>query len=66
MKLEPYAHVNKKALDQYVNFTEQRDQLEVRLTELDAGKESIQRLITVLDLIKVRAKILPARLIFLL
>ena len=48
-KLQKYAHVNKKALDQYVNFTEQRDQLQLRLEELDAGKDAIVNLITVLD-----------------
>ncbi|KAJ0259044.1 hypothetical protein HA466_0077360 [Hirschfeldia incana] len=42
-------HVNKKALDQYVNFTEQREELEKRKAELDAGDEKIKELVTVLD-----------------
>lgn len=31
--------MNKKALDQYVNFTEQREELQKRQGELDAGDE---------------------------
>jgi ABC-type glutathione transport system ATPase component len=41
--------VNKKALDQYVTFTEQRTQLAQRKEELDTGEESIKELIAVLD-----------------
>uniref|UniRef100_A0A0D9YLX5 SMC hinge domain-containing protein n=1 Tax=Oryza glumipatula TaxID=40148 RepID=A0A0D9YLX5_9ORYZ len=36
-QLQQFSHVNKKALDQYVNFTEQREQLQRRRAELDAG-----------------------------
>uniref|UniRef100_A0A0D3F0B5 SMC hinge domain-containing protein n=1 Tax=Oryza barthii TaxID=65489 RepID=A0A0D3F0B5_9ORYZ len=35
-QLQQFSHVNKKALDQYVNFTEQREQLQRRRAELDA------------------------------
>jgi len=44
--------VNKKALDQYVNFTEQREELHKRQAELDSGDEKIRELISVLDLRK--------------
>ena len=37
--LGKYAHVNQKALDQYVSFTEQREELERRQGELDKGDE---------------------------
>jgi structural maintenance of chromosome 3 (chondroitin sulfate proteoglycan 6) len=36
--LKAYGHVNKKARDQYVSFTEQRDQLIARREELTRGK----------------------------
>ncbi|XP_013744005.1 structural maintenance of chromosomes protein 3 [Brassica napus] len=48
-QLQQFSHVNKKALDQYVNFTEQREELQKRQAELDAGDEKIKELITVLD-----------------
>ncbi|CAK4250678.1 unnamed protein product [Aphanomyces euteiches] len=48
-KLKSYSHVNKKALDQYVSFSEQRSTLIARKEELDAGDESIKELIEVLD-----------------
>ncbi|RHY34156.1 hypothetical protein DYB32_002485 [Aphanomyces invadans] len=48
-KLKSFAHVNKKALDQYVNFSEQRETLMSRKEELDMGDESIKELIEVLD-----------------
>ncbi|XP_038693265.1 structural maintenance of chromosomes protein 3 [Tripterygium wilfordii] len=48
-QLQQFSHVNKKALDQYVNFTEQREELQNRQAELDAGDEKIGELITVLD-----------------
>ncbi|KAJ4903085.1 Structural maintenance of chromosomes protein 3 [Raphanus sativus] len=48
-QLQQFSHVNKKALDQYVNFTEQREELQQRQAELDAGDEKIKELITVLD-----------------
>ncbi|XP_062026353.1 structural maintenance of chromosomes protein 3-like isoform X2 [Rosa rugosa] len=48
-QLQQFSHVNKKALDQYVNFTEQREELQRRQAELDAGDEKIAELISVLD-----------------
>jgi len=47
--LKKYSHVNKKAVEQYNNFTKQRDQLIQRQTELEKSSESIQELIEVLD-----------------
>mmetsp|Transcript_57614 Transcript_57614/g.115710 ORF Transcript_57614/g.115710 Transcript_57614/m.115710 type:complete len:1308 (-) Transcript_57614:266-4189(-) len=51
-ELTKYSHVNKKALDQYVNFSEQREALLGRRTELDKGSEAIDELIEALDLQK--------------
>eukprot|EP00189_Rhodosorus_marinus_P000852 CAMPEP_0113958638 /NCGR_PEP_ID=MMETSP0011_2-20120614/3580_1 /TAXON_ID=101924 /ORGANISM="Rhodosorus marinus" /LENGTH=1190 /DNA_ID=CAMNT_0000969621 /DNA_START=394 /DNA_END=3966 /DNA_ORIENTATION=- /assembly_acc=CAM_ASM_000156 len=48
-KLKSYSHVNKKALDQYMNFTEQRDTLQNRRKELDDGADAIHQLIDSLD-----------------
>ncbi|XP_010254292.1 PREDICTED: structural maintenance of chromosomes protein 3 [Nelumbo nucifera] len=48
-QLQEFSHVNKKALDQYINFTEQREELQKRQAELDAGDEKISELISVLD-----------------
>ncbi|RDX44908.1 structural maintenance of chromosome protein 3 [Lentinus brumalis] len=47
--LKKFAHVNKKAFEQYNNFTKQRDQLLQRREELDKSAESIQELVEVLD-----------------
>ncbi|KAG8990253.1 Structural maintenance of chromosomes protein 3 [Tulasnella sp. JGI-2019a] len=47
--LKQFAHVNKKAFEQYNNFTKQRDQLLKRRDELDESEESITELINVLD-----------------
>lgn len=47
--LKQYGHVNKKAFEQYNNFTTQRDTLEKRRAELTEGQSSIEELITVLD-----------------
>lgn len=47
--LKKYSHVNKKAFEQYGNFTKQRDTLLTRRTELDESAGSIQDLISVLD-----------------
>eukprot|EP01116_Phalansterium_solitarium_P011947 TRINITY_DN2782_c0_g1_i1.p1 TRINITY_DN2782_c0_g1~~TRINITY_DN2782_c0_g1_i1.p1 ORF type:complete len:1237 (+),score=666.00 TRINITY_DN2782_c0_g1_i1:202-3912(+) len=48
-KLKAFAHVNKKAADQFVAFTEQRDSLLERQKELDASKASIEELMQALD-----------------
>lgn len=47
--LKKYSHVNKKAFDQYNNFTKQRDQLLKRREELEKSQDSISDLIEVLD-----------------
>lgn len=47
--LKKYSHVNKKAYDQYVNFSEQRDTLLKRKDELDEGAEKVEELIDSLD-----------------
>ncbi|KAH3679475.1 hypothetical protein WICMUC_000965 [Wickerhamomyces mucosus] len=46
--LEKFSHVNRKALEQYLNFTKQRDGLVERRKELDNSEESIDELISVL------------------
>jgi structural maintenance of chromosome 3 (chondroitin sulfate proteoglycan 6) len=48
-QLKRFSHVNKKALDQYVNFSEQRNLLLERKQELDRECESIKKLIQTLD-----------------
>jgi structural maintenance of chromosome 3 (chondroitin sulfate proteoglycan 6) len=47
--LKKYTSVNKKAFEQYNNFTRQRQTLEERRAELDASRKSIEELIEVLD-----------------
>lgn len=47
--LKKFAHVNKKAFEQYSNFTKQREQLHKRQEDLDTSEESITELIEVLD-----------------
>lgn len=48
-KLKKYSHVNKKAFDQYVNFSEQRESLIQRKEELDKGAEKVKELVESLD-----------------
>ncbi|POR34096.1 Chromosome segregation protein sudA [Tolypocladium paradoxum] len=47
--LKKYKHVNKKAFEQYNNFTTQQDHLMKRRKELDASQESIEELVEHLD-----------------
>lgn len=47
--LKKFGHVNKKAVEQYNNFTTQRENLENRRGELDDSKKAIEDLIKVLD-----------------
>jgi structural maintenance of chromosome 3 (chondroitin sulfate proteoglycan 6) len=47
--LKKYSHVNKKAYDQYVNFSEQRESLLKRKEELDRGADKVKELIESLD-----------------
>lgn len=59
------SHVNKKALDQYTNFTEQREELARRQTENGRGEDKIKQLIQTLDMRKDEAiertfKVMPA------
>jgi structural maintenance of chromosome 3 (chondroitin sulfate proteoglycan 6) len=48
-KLRKFTNVNRKALDQYRNFTEQKEVLGKRLDELEKGDLSIRQLIETLD-----------------
>ena len=50
--LKKFAHVNKKAFEQYSNFTKQRDQLITRREDLENSAQSIEELISVLDMRK--------------
>ncbi|XP_051883481.1 LOW QUALITY PROTEIN: structural maintenance of chromosomes protein 3 [Pristis pectinata] len=54
-ELKKYSHVNKKALDQFVNFSEQKEKLMKRQEELDRGHKSIMELMNVLELRKYEA-----------
>ncbi|CAO2653851.1 Nn.00g105840.m01.CDS01 [Neocucurbitaria sp. VM-36] len=47
--LKNFAHVNKKAFEQYENFTRQRRTLTDRRAELDTSRKSIEMLIDTLD-----------------
>jgi len=48
-KLKKYSHVNKKAYDQFVNFSEQREDLLKRKQELDNGAGKVKELVESLD-----------------
>ncbi|CAN0523618.1 unnamed protein product, partial [Ectocarpus sp. 12 AP-2014] len=50
--LKKFSHVNKKALDQYVSFSEQRETILKRKKEIDAAQTAIKELIEGLDLQK--------------
>ncbi|KAF2795872.1 RecF/RecN/SMC protein [Melanomma pulvis-pyrius CBS 109.77] len=47
--LKKYSHINKKAFEQYENFTKQRRMLTERRVELDSSRKSIEDLIDILD-----------------
>ncbi|KAJ3293346.1 Structural maintenance of chromosomes protein 3 [Borealophlyctis nickersoniae] len=47
--LKKFSHVNKKAIEQYQNFTKQRTQLDQRKEELDNSASAIEDLIQNLD-----------------
>lgn len=47
--LKKYSHVNKQAVEQFNNFTKQREKLLERREDLVTSSESIQKLITTLD-----------------
>jgi len=48
-ELKKYSHVNKKALDQFVSFSDQKEKLISRKEELDRADQSIKDLIYHLD-----------------
>ncbi|CAG5133454.1 unnamed protein product [Candidula unifasciata] len=48
-QLKKYNHVNKKALDQFVSFSEQKEKLMKRKEELDSAQQSIIDLMNALD-----------------
>ncbi|XP_064600089.1 structural maintenance of chromosomes protein 3-like [Liolophura sinensis] len=48
-ELKKYSHVNKKALDQFVNFSDQKEKLMKRKDELDRAHSSIVDLMNALD-----------------
>ncbi len=49
LELKKYSHVNKKALDQFISFSEQKEKLMSRKEELDRGHKKIQDLMDVLE-----------------
>ncbi|CAG5134748.1 unnamed protein product, partial [Candidula unifasciata] len=48
-QLKRYSHVNKKALDQFVSFSDQKEKLMKRKEELDRAQQSIIDLMNALD-----------------
>merc|ERR1719244_1426672 len=48
-ELRKYSHVNKKALDQFISFSEQKEKLVARKEELDRGNGKIKELMDVLE-----------------
>lgn len=48
-ELQKYSHVNKKALDQYLDFSERKEKLLERKKDLDSGHRSILELMTALE-----------------
>merc|ERR1712156_528001 len=48
-ELKKYSHVNKKALDQFISFSEEKEKLMSRKDELDRGHKKIQDLMDVLE-----------------
>ncbi|XP_059618530.1 structural maintenance of chromosomes protein 3 [Phlebotomus argentipes] len=53
--LKKYNHVNKKALDQFLSFSEQKEKLCKRKEELDIGDSKIRELMQTLEMRKVEA-----------
>merc|ERR1712008_448116 len=48
-ELKKYSHVNKKALDQFISFSEEKEKLMARKEELERGQMKIQDLMEVLE-----------------
>ncbi|XP_050306301.1 structural maintenance of chromosomes protein 3 [Anthonomus grandis grandis] len=53
--LKKFSHVNKKALDQFISFSDQKEKLQKRMEELERGGARIQELIEVLEQRKLEA-----------
>lgn len=53
--MKKYNHVNKKALDQFLSFSEQKEKLYKRKEELDIGGQKIRELMQTLEMRKVEA-----------
>lgn len=53
--LKKYNHVNKKALDQFLSFSEQKEKLYKRKDELDVADSKIRELMQTLEMRKVEA-----------
>ncbi|XP_060524565.1 structural maintenance of chromosomes protein 3 [Cylas formicarius] len=54
-QLKKFSHVNKKALDQFMSFSDQKEKLQKRKEELDRGGARIKELIEVLETRKMEA-----------
>lgn len=54
-ELQKYSHVNKKALDQYLDFSEKKERLFQRKADLDSSQRSIVELMNALELRKYEA-----------
>ncbi|XP_023021043.1 structural maintenance of chromosomes 3 [Leptinotarsa decemlineata] len=54
-QLKKFSHVNKKALDQFMSFSDQKEKLQKRKEELDRGDEKIKELIQMLEQRKMEA-----------
>jgi len=48
-ELKKYSHVNKKALEQFVNFSERKDKLTSRKEQLDRDYQAIVELMDILE-----------------
>lgn len=48
-QLKKFSHVNKKALDQFISFSDQKEKLQKRKEELDRGDEKIKELLSMLE-----------------
>ena len=48
-KLKEYGHVNKKSIDQYMQFTDQKSNLQTKKEKLEESNEAIKELIETLD-----------------
>lgn len=53
--LKKFSHVNKKALDQFMSFSDQKEKLQKRKEELDRGDEKIKELLNMLEQRKMEA-----------